>query len=89
MTGIIEMYEKFYGLTTRPFTMQPDPYFLYWGHTHSLAYSMLEYGILNEAGFTVITGEIGSGKTRCCASSCTALTSVYRWPDLEHHDGAG
>jgi general secretion pathway protein A len=57
------MYEKFYGLTTRPFTMHPDPYFLYWGHNHSLAYSMLEYGILNEAGFTVITGEIGSGKT--------------------------
>ncbi len=57
------MYEKFYGLTSRPFTMLPDPYFLYWGRTHSLAYSMLEYGILNEAGFTVITGEIGSGKT--------------------------
>ena len=57
------MYEKFYGLTTRPFTMQPDPYFLYWGRNHSLAYSMLEYSILNEAGFTVITGEIGSGKT--------------------------
>lgn len=57
------MYEKFYGLTTRPFTMQPDPYFLYWGRNHSLAYSMLEYGILHEAGFTVITGEIGSGKT--------------------------
>jgi len=57
------MYEKFYGLTARPFTMHPDPYFLYWGRNHSLAYSMLEYGILNEAGFTVITGEIGSGKT--------------------------
>ncbi len=57
------MYEKFYGLNSRPFTMHPDPYFLYWGHNHSLAYSMLEYAILNEAGFTVITGEIGSGKT--------------------------
>jgi general secretion pathway protein A len=57
------MYEQFYGLTTRPFTMLPDPYFLYWGRTHSLAYSMLEYGILNQAGFTVITGEIGCGKT--------------------------
>ena len=57
------MYEKFYGLTTRPFTMVPDPYFLYWGRNHSLAYSMLEYGIFNQAGFTVITGEIGCGKT--------------------------
>ena len=57
------MYEKFYGLSSRPFTMLPDPYFLYWGRNHSLAYSMLEYGILNQAAFTVITGEIGSGKT--------------------------
>lgn len=57
------MYERFYGLNSRPFSMLPDPYFLYWGRTHSLAYSMLEYGILNQAGFTVITGEIGSGKT--------------------------
>ncbi|HUQ38290.1 MAG TPA: AAA family ATPase [Aestuariivirga sp.] len=57
------MYEKFYGLSSRPFTMLPDPYFLFWGHNHSLAYSMLEYGILNQAAFTVITGEIGSGKT--------------------------
>jgi general secretion pathway protein A len=57
------MYERHYGLSTRPFTMLPDPYFLYWGHNHRLAYSMLEYGILNQAGFTVITGEIGSGKT--------------------------
>ncbi len=57
------MYERFYGLNSRPFTMLPDPYFLYWGRNHSLAYSMLEYGILHEAGFTVITGEIGSGKT--------------------------
>jgi general secretion pathway protein A len=57
------MHEKFYGLTTRPFTMFPDPCFLYWGRTHSLGCSMLEYGILNEVGFMVMTGEIGSGKT--------------------------
>jgi len=52
------MYEKYYSLTTRPFTMLPDPYFLYSGRNHSLA-----YGILNQAGFTVVTGEIGCGKT--------------------------
>jgi type II secretory pathway predicted ATPase ExeA len=40
-----------------------DPDFLFWGHIHSIAFAMLEYGILNHAGFTVITGEIGSGKT--------------------------
>ena len=57
------MYEKFYGLSEKPFTLLPDPSFLYMGKKHSIAYSMLEYGILNQAGFTVITGEIGSGKT--------------------------
>lgn len=57
------MYEAFYGLKEKPFTILPDPDYIYWGRNHSLAYSMLEYGIMNMAGFTVITGEIGCGKT--------------------------
>ena len=57
------MYESYYGLVGKPFTMLPDPHFIYWGKNHSLAYSMLEFGILSQAGFTVITGEIGCGKT--------------------------
>jgi type II secretory pathway predicted ATPase ExeA len=57
------MYEAFYGLKEKPFSIQPDPDFLYWGHAHSLAFAMLEYGVMNQAGFTVITGDIGCGKT--------------------------
>ncbi len=57
------MYEAFYGLTERPFSIQPDPAFLYLGKRHALAYTMLEYGIAHGAGFTVITGGIGCGKT--------------------------
>jgi len=57
------MYEDFYGLKEKPFSIQPDPDFLFFGKRHSLAYAMLEYGIRNKAGFTVISGEIGSGKT--------------------------
>lgn len=57
------MYEPFYGLKFKPFAVVPDPRFIYWGRSHSIAYAMLEYGILNHAGFTVITGEVGSGKT--------------------------
>ena len=57
------MYREFYGLTQKPFSILPDPNYLYWGHSHSLAYSMLEYGVMNRAGFTVVTGEIGCGKT--------------------------
>ena len=57
------MYEPFYGLKTKPFAIVPDPRFIYWAGPHSMAFAMLEYGIVNHAGFTVITGEIGSGKT--------------------------
>lgn len=57
------VYESFYGLREKPFSIQPDPDFLYMGKRHSLAYTMLEYAIHNRAGFTVICGEIGCGKT--------------------------
>lgn len=57
------MYEEFFGLTEKPFSIQPDPSFLYWGRTHRLAYAMLEYGVLNHAGISVVTGEVGCGKT--------------------------
>jgi general secretion pathway protein A len=59
----IAMYEAFYGLTEKPFSILPDPDLIYWGRTHRMAFSMLEFGVINNAGFTVITGEIGSGKT--------------------------
>ena len=57
------MYEAHYGFTETPFSILPDPSFLYLGRRHALAYATLEYGIEHRAGFTVITGEIGSGKT--------------------------
>jgi general secretion pathway protein A len=57
------MYEKFYKLNERPFSIQPDPSYLYFGRRHLLAYTMLEYGVAHRAGFTVITGEVGCGKT--------------------------
>jgi general secretion pathway protein A len=57
------MYEAFYGLREKPFSILPDPDLIYWGHNHLLAFAMLEFGVTNSAGFTVITGEIGSGKT--------------------------
>jgi general secretion pathway protein A len=57
------MYEAFYGLKEKPFSIQPDPDFLYMGKRHSLAYTMLQYALQNRAGFTVICGDIGCGKT--------------------------
>lgn len=57
------MYEDFYGLKEKPFSIQPDPDFLFFSVRHSMAYAMLEYGIQNRAAFSVICGEIGCGKT--------------------------
>jgi type II secretory pathway predicted ATPase ExeA len=57
------MYESFYGLETKPFSLLPDPEFLYLGKKHNIALSLLEYALMNNAGFCVITGEIGAGKT--------------------------
>jgi general secretion pathway protein A len=57
------MYEAYYGLREKPFSILPDPEMIYWGQNHRLAFAMLEFGVMNSAGFTVITGEIGAGKT--------------------------
>jgi len=57
------MYEKFYGLKERPFTLIPDPDYLYLSPQHRLAKAYLEYGISQKVGFVVLTGEIGAGKT--------------------------
>jgi general secretion pathway protein A len=57
------MYQAFYGLKENPFSIQPDPDFLYFGRRHSYAYAMMEFGIRNRVGFMVISGEIGCGKT--------------------------
>ena len=57
------MYEEFYGLSERPFRMTADPDFLFWSEMHGLAYTMLRYGITSRAPITVITGEVGTGKT--------------------------
>jgi len=57
------MYEAYYGLAEKPFSILPDPEFIFWSRAHSMAYAMMEYGVMNQAGFTVITGDVGCGKT--------------------------
>lgn len=57
------MYESYYQLKDKPFALMPDPAFLYLSRKHRIAITMLEYGLLNQAGFVVISGGIGTGKT--------------------------
>jgi len=63
MGSSIDLYTAHFGLTERPFSLVPDPSFLFWSDTHARAFSMLEYGILTRAPITLITGEVGTGKT--------------------------
>ena len=57
------MYQQFYGLSAKPFQLRPDPNFFFGSKGHKRAASYLEYGLAQEEGFIVITGEIGAGKT--------------------------
>jgi len=57
------MYENFYGIREKPFALLPDPSFLYMSKGHSAALTLLRYSIMSRQAFSVVTGEIGSGKT--------------------------
>jgi putative secretion ATPase (PEP-CTERM system associated) len=57
------MYEAFYGLTGKPFQLNPDPAFYFGSKGHQRAFAYLQYGVYQSEGFIVITGDIGAGKT--------------------------
>ena len=57
------MYESFYGLSAKPFQLNPDPSFYYGSKEHRRAMAYLDYGLHKSEGFIVITGEVGAGKT--------------------------
>ena len=57
------MYESFYGLSAKPFQLNPDPSFYFGSTQHRRATAYLEYGLHQNEGFIVVTGEVGAGKT--------------------------
>ena len=57
------MYEAYYGLSAKPFQLNPDPAFYYASRGHKRAFAYLQYGLFQSEGFIVITGEVGAGKT--------------------------
>ena len=63
MNSTLDIYTVHFGLRERPFSLVPDPDFLFWSAQHRRAYTMLEYGILTRAPITLITGDVGAGKT--------------------------
>ncbi len=57
------LYAEFFGLRERPFTLLPDPSLIYWSPQHIRAITVLRFGLMSRAPVTLISGEIGAGKT--------------------------
>ena len=57
------MYEKFYNLKESPFSLLPDPSYLFMSRQHEMALTLLKYSLINKHAYTVITGEVGAGKS--------------------------
>src|SRR5215475_3275046 len=62
----MRMYEEYYGFTEKPFSLTPDPKYLFKSASHASAFDLLHYAIRRREGFVVITGDIGTGKTTLC-----------------------
>ncbi|GLS90863.1 hypothetical protein GCM10007916_19300 [Psychromonas marina] len=60
------MYQEFFSLNQQPFSIAPDPEFLFFTEQHKEALAHLNYGLQGNGGFVVLTGELGTGKTSVC-----------------------
>jgi len=72
------MYLEFHGFREKPFSLTPDPRFIYLSKNHKEAFAHLLYGINNRVGFIALTGEVGTGKT-------TVLRSLLSQLDADHY----
>lgn len=73
------MYTGFFGLTSQPFSIAPNPDFLFLSPRHAEALAHLRYGLGEAGGFVLLTGEVGTGKTtvsRCLLQELTDQTEV-------------
>jgi general secretion pathway protein A len=62
------MYTSYFGLNENPFSIAPDPLYLYMSEHHREALAHLKYGVKSDGGFVLLTGEVGAGKTTLCRS---------------------
>ena len=60
------MYQSYFGLNEAPFSIAPDPRYLYMSQRHQEALAHLLYGVNGDGGFVLLTGEVGAGKTTVC-----------------------
>jgi general secretion pathway protein A len=67
------MYRKYFSIKRSPFSIAPDPRYLYMSGQHREALAHLLYGIRSDGGFVLLTGEVGTGKTTICRRVLQAL----------------
>ena len=70
------MYEDYYGFSEKPFSLTPDPKYLFKSESHANAFELLQYANRRREGFVVVTGDIGTGKTTLCRDSILAAPIV-------------
>jgi general secretion pathway protein A len=85
------MHEEYYGFTEKPFSLTPDPKYLYKSESHANAFDLLQYAIRRREGFVVVTGDIGTGKTTLCRAILEQLdrktfTALVLNPFLSEED---
>jgi general secretion pathway protein A len=71
------VYLEYYGLTEPPFTITPNPKFLFYSAKHREAFNHLLYGIKERKGFVQLTGEVGAGKTTLCRALLEQLPETF------------
>ena len=71
------MYEQYYGLAEKPFSLTPDTEYFYQSNTHQEALNVLLVAIKSGDGFIKVTGEVGTGKTLLCRKLLDALDEAY------------
>ncbi len=85
------MHEEYYGFSEKPFSLTPDPKYLYKSESHANAFDLLQYAIRRREGFVVVTGDIGTGKTTLCRAILEQLdrktfTALVLNPFLSEED---
>src|ERR1700676_3033400 len=87
----VEGYERFFGLNETPFSLAPNPRFLFESASHAAALAQVTYALERREPLVVITGEIGTGKTLLCRTVLQRLErktflSIINDPLLERDD---
>src|SRR6267154_1367038 len=85
------MYESYYGFSEKPFSLTPDPKYLYRSQSHAGAFDLLHYAVRRREGFVVVTGDIGTGKMTLCRALLeqidrTTFTALVLNPFMTEED---